>query len=122
MEVKRTLWQEELARGLPTQRLAWFGVVMEGDGIELLLGVDTQIRALGQHPAQQAIGVLVDPPCSGKFRGFRRTTPAKKKKGGRSQQEYLRERKEKMAGYGRIWKRGRRSRQDYGSINLQKRG
>ena len=62
MEVKRTLGQEEFAGGLPIQRLAWFGVVMEGDGIELFLGVDAQIRALGQNPAQQAIGVFVDPP------------------------------------------------------------
>jgi len=35
---------------------------MKGDGIELLLGVDAQVSALGQHAAQQAVCVLVDAP------------------------------------------------------------
>ena len=62
LEVERALGQEQLGRRLPAQGLARFGVVVKGDGIELLLGVDAQVRALGQDAAQQAVGVLIDAP------------------------------------------------------------
>lgn len=41
LEVECSLWEEQLGGRLPARGLARFGVVVKGDGIELLLGIDT---------------------------------------------------------------------------------
>lgn len=43
LEVERAIGQEPLGGRPPAQGVARFGVVVRGDGIELILGADAQI-------------------------------------------------------------------------------
>lgn len=45
LEFERALGQEQSSGRLPAQELTRFGIVVKGDGIALLLGVDIQILA-----------------------------------------------------------------------------
>jgi len=62
----------QLAEGLngaaPVQRLPWLVVHQIGDGVQRLLVVDRQVGALGQHLAQQPVGVLAGPALPGAVR------------------------------------------------------
>src|SRR5471032_318723 len=49
-------------RGFPTECLARPGIERKRDGVELLLGIDRQVAALGHVLAQQAIGIFVRSP------------------------------------------------------------
>ena len=63
-----SVWCEQLGRALETERLAWPGVQFPGNGIQLFLGVATQVAALGKVLPQQAVGVLVDASRPGTVR------------------------------------------------------
>ena len=66
---------EDLQGRVEGVRRTWSVVQAVGDGIELGLGVDGQIGALGQVLAQQPVGVLAAATLPGAMRG--RSTPSR---------------------------------------------
>lgn len=59
---------EDLQRGVPVEGFAWPAVEAVGDGVEVILRVDGQIRALGQVLAQQSVGIFAGAALPGAVR------------------------------------------------------
>ena len=58
---------ESFSWSLPLQGLAWALVEQGGDGVEVFLGVDRQVGALGQELTDEAVPVLVAPALPGRM-------------------------------------------------------
>jgi len=56
---------ESLRRSIPFEGLAWAPIEQGGDGVEVSLRVDRQVRALGEELADEAVPVLVGAPLPG---------------------------------------------------------
>src|SRR5207302_9989566 len=57
---------ESFRRSLPPKDLARPTIDLAGKGVELVLGVDGQVRSLGQEVAGEAVPVLVARPLPGR--------------------------------------------------------
>ena len=55
----KCIWGQEFGRTFVSERLAWPGVEVPGDLIQLLLSEDAQVGSLGEVLAPQTIGVFV---------------------------------------------------------------
>lgn len=68
MEIISAFWEEKLCGAIPAEGLPGPDIQGPGDVVELVLGVDAQVRALGQILPEQAIRVLVDAALPGAVR------------------------------------------------------
>src|SRR5665811_311017 len=67
LEVK-SVWSEKLCGAFEAQRLAWSGVQLPRNRVQLFLRVLAQVAPFWQVLPQQTVGVLVEPSLPGAMR------------------------------------------------------